>query len=69
MSPHQKKQIEKELKTARKAGFEVKEVHNGHVWGYVICCTCGGRETVNCTPRSADDAAKRIARFVRSHKH
>ncbi|QKW10808.1 hypothetical protein HUT18_12135 [Streptomyces sp. NA04227] len=57
----------KALREAEKAGFEVKEVHNGHVWGYVICCACGDRDRVDCTPRSADNAAKRINDFVRKH--
>ncbi|MFB6603595.1 hypothetical protein ACFCXR_21980 [Streptomyces noursei] len=68
MSPHQKKQIAKAIKQAEAAGFKVEEKHSGHTWGIIICCNCGERDRIFCTPRDADVAAKRIDEFVRKHQ-
>ncbi|MGW5821186.1 hypothetical protein [Streptomyces noursei] len=67
MSPHQRKEIKSALNEAEKSGFKVEEVHNGHTWGYLICCTCGGDLRIDCTPRDAATIAKRISEFVRKH--
>jgi hypothetical protein len=57
-------------------GLEVTDTpgSHGHSWGYVDCtypdCTQPMRRYyVNSTPRSQDDEAARIRRFIRKHEH
>ncbi|MGP4109543.1 hypothetical protein ACTWP5_01325 [Streptomyces sp. 4N509B] len=64
---HQKQPVAAALERAEKAGFTVTPDKNGHRWGWVVCCACGQRLTVNGTPRNADAEAKRIDRFTNRH--
>lgn len=66
---HSKKQVRKALDEAHKAGFDVKETTAGHRWGYVRCTECGQTFSVWSTPRSADNHAKQIRRFIANHSH
>lgn len=63
---HPHKEIRKALKTAGDAGFEVVEVHKGHVWGKVIAPS-GQELKVWSTPRSPETMAKRIREFLRKN--
>lgn len=69
---HPKKEIADALDGAETSGFTIQEVHNGHLWGHLICNTCGrpnGKLAINCSPKSNGTAAKRIAQFRRKHDH
>jgi hypothetical protein len=48
-------------------GFEVVEIHRGHRWGVVRRLACGGTVRISSTPRTPEDEADAIARFVRKH--
>jgi hypothetical protein len=63
---HPHKEINKALRSADDAGFEVIEVKHGHVWGRVVAPN-GQQLTVWSTPRSPETMAKRIREFVRRH--
>lgn len=70
---HPKQPIAKALDGAEEDGFTIQRVHNkGHLWGSLICETCGipeGRHRIHSTPRDPDEAAKRITRFRLHHHH
>lgn len=62
---HPHKEIKKALKSAADtAGFQVVEVHRGHVWGKVVAPN-GQELKVWSTPRNPETMAKRIREFVR----
>jgi hypothetical protein len=63
---HPHKEIRKALKAADDAGFDVIEVHKGHVWGKVVAPN-GQDLKVWGTPRSPETMAKRIREFVRKN--
>lgn len=63
---HQHKEVAKALLGARRAGFEVLELHSGHVWGKVVARS-GQELKVWSTPRSPETMAKRIREFVRKY--
>ncbi|WP_190125005.1 hypothetical protein [Streptomyces inusitatus] len=65
---HQKKDAEAALKRAEACGLKVKHDKNRHRWGFVICCPCNDDITVNCTPQSTGNEAKRIDGFIRKHR-
>lgn len=58
--------INKALRSASDAGFEVIEVKHGHVWGRVVAPN-GQQLKVWSTPRSPETMAKRIREFVRRY--
>lgn len=64
---HPHKEIAKALEAAKRAGFDVVEVHRGHVWGRVVAPNGQGL-TVWSTPRSPETMAKRVREFVRKYQ-
>jgi hypothetical protein len=64
---HPHKEIEKSLKQAEAASFEVDVVRRGHVWGRVVAPNLQAL-TVWSTPRSPETMAKRVREFVRRHR-
>lgn len=63
---HRHKEVAKALLEAKRAGFEVVELHSGHVWGKVVARS-GQELKVWSTPRSPETMAKRIREFVRKY--
>lgn len=49
--------------------IEVLPIHKGHRWGVLECATCDATEAIWSTPRSADNHARRLVRFVTKHLH
>jgi hypothetical protein len=66
---HSKKQIRDALDDAYTAGFDIYETPAGHRWGYLECGKCGQRGTVWSTPKSPDNHAKQLRRFMQRHRH
>lgn len=66
---HSKKQVRDALDEAHAADFGIYATSAGHRWGYVECGKCGQHFSVWSTPRSADNHAKQIRRFVKKHSH
>jgi hypothetical protein len=68
---HPKKQVEAALKRAEGQGFRV-ETGRGH-WGVIYCPTSAEGKcppfSVNGSPSSADNEAKRVDRFVARCDH
>lgn len=67
---HSKSQVRKALDEADdKVGFNVVDSSSqGHSWGYVLCEGCGQKLFVWSTPRSADNHANQIRRFLANHR-
>jgi hypothetical protein len=61
---HVKKDVQYTLEHAREEGMIVQIVHNGHLWGRVICPDCGQVIRVYCTPSNPSEHAKDIRRKV-----
>jgi hypothetical protein len=56
------------LDEADAAGFDVEDTSgHGHSWWYVMCTADKQRMQVWSTPRSADNHAKQIRRFISRH--
>ncbi len=69
---HSKKEVRRALDEAAAAGLLVKEsTGRGHSWGTIQCPhnDCLGRMSVWSTPRSQEDHADQIRRFIRRHAH
>jgi hypothetical protein len=68
---HSKKQVRDALDHADIGGFgvEPKSGRSGHAWGGIRCQVCRQRFTVFSTPRSADNHANQIHRFIARHSH
>ncbi|WP_146197427.1 hypothetical protein [Promicromonospora sp. AC04] len=49
--------------------IEVVPIHKGHRWGVLGCATCDATEAIWSTPRSADNHARGLLRFVARHLH
>lgn len=63
---HPHKEVDRALRSAEVAGFEVTMLKRGHTWGRVR--SPGGQElAVWSTPRRAETMARRIREFVRRH--
>lgn len=65
---HPHKEIEKSLKQAETAAFDIEVIRRGHVWGKVIAPDQQAL-TVWSTPRSPETMAKRVREFVRRHRN
>jgi hypothetical protein len=69
---HPKKDIEKALAVARKAGWTVIPKSSGHNWGVAYCPATGKRRcrmSIASTPRNPSDVASRLRRIVRQCPH
>ena len=66
---HSKKQLRDVLDEACAAGFDVYETPSGHRWGYLECGKCGQQLSVWSTPKSPDNHAKQVRRFMHRHSH
>lgn len=60
---HQRKQVERALRDAERAGFDISVRHAGHVWGHVVAPN-RQRFAVWSTPKDSDVAARMIRRFM-----
>jgi hypothetical protein len=50
--------------------FDVEDTNaSGHSWGYVMCLVCSQKFAVWSTPKSADNHANQISRFLRHYDH
>ena len=69
---HPKKDIEKALAIARKAGWTVIPKTSGHNWGVMYCPATETRRcpmSIASTPRNPGDLAGRVLRVVRQCPH
>ena len=66
---HSKKQVRDALDDAYESDFAACETPAAHRWGYLTCPKCGQTFSVWSTPRSADNHAKQIYRFMNRHRH
>jgi len=64
---HPQKAIARALDQARKKGFQIVELHSGHVWGKVVAPNLQ-ELTVWSTPRSPETMSRRIREVVRKHE-
>ena len=64
---HPHKEIEKSLKQAEGAEFQVEVIQRGHVWGRVVAPNLQAL-TIWSTPRNPETMAKRVREFVRRHR-
>ena len=66
MSRHPKKEIHRALEYAASKGWIVLESKKGHCWGIIRCPFGHGgcQKSIWSTPRSPQDHAKDIVRFV-----
>jgi hypothetical protein len=71
MPKHPNKEIEAALKYARNKGWTVIKSERGHCWGLIRCPHGRGgcQKSVWSTPRSPQDHAKDIRRFVDKCPH
>jgi hypothetical protein len=71
MPKHPNKEIEAALKYARGEGWTVIKSAKGHCWGIIRCPHGRGgcQKSVWSTPRSPQDHAKSIRRFVDKCPH
>jgi hypothetical protein len=72
---HPKNPVEAALQRLEALGFTVIEVHNGHIWGRVICTECVPRpdndnpKSIWGTPKNPDNFGKQLDQFGRRHRH
>jgi hypothetical protein len=66
---HSKKQVRDALDEAYATDFGICATPAGHQWGYVECGKCGQKFSVWSTPKSPDNHAKQIMRFLKKHCH
>jgi len=69
---HPKKDIEKALAVARKAGWTVIPKSSGHSWGVMYCAATGRgacSKSIASTPRNPGDHARRLRQAVRRCHH